>query len=151
MTYEGIISEIEACSITDSDEFDLFIDEISVAVEDLGLSITQREHLIEQLLFNIENQPEPEFISWSLVHFLEWLDEENSTNYYMQVLKSLKRKPKYITLLLANRILNDLPDTSTDRILLLSALKDIASNDTFDEYERKEANEFYEYQINKEG
>jgi hypothetical protein len=150
MTYEEIISKVENCSITDGGEFDLFIDDIAVAVEDLNLSIAQREHLIEQLLHNVENQPEPEFTSWSLVHFIEWLDEDNSSSYNIQILKSLKRKPKYLTLLLANRILNGLSDTSTERILILTALKDVVSNDTLEEYERREANEFYEYQMNKE-
>jgi phytoene/squalene synthetase len=150
MTYEEIISKIQACSITDSDEFDLYIDDIAVAVEDLSLSTLQREVLIEQLLLNIENQPEPEFTSWSLVHFLEWLDQDNSTNYNALLLKSLKIRPKVMTLLLTNRVLNDLPDTSTDRILFLAALKEITSDSTIDEIVKNEANEFYEYQLNKE-
>lgn len=150
MTYEEIISKIQACSIIDEGEFDLFIDDIAVTAGDLNLSIGQRDHLIGQLLLKIENQPDAEFTSWSLVHFLEWLDHDNCTSYNTQILKSLQKEPKYLTLLLANRILNELPDTSADRALFLTVLQDIASSRTADEHVREEAKEFYEYQLNKE-
>jgi hypothetical protein len=149
MTYDEIILKIKGCSITDGEEFDLFIDDVAIGTENLNLSITQREHLIEQLITQVEGQPEPEYTSWSLVHFIETLDEDNSTNYRKQLLESLKRKPKFLTLLLANRILNVLPGTSTDRILCLTTLKEIATEDAFDEYVRNQANEFYEYQLKK--
>ncbi|HYE56746.1 MAG TPA: hypothetical protein VD996_17990 [Chitinophagaceae bacterium] len=149
MSYEEIISKIQTCSITDGDEFDLFIDDIAVAVAELNLSVSQREHLIEQLLFHVERQPDPEFTSWSLIHFIEWLDEDNSTNYNTQLLKSLKRKPTCLTLLLANRILNVLDDTSADKISFLTALKEIASDSNVDQLVRNEAKELYEYQLSK--
>lgn len=150
MTYEEIISQIQTCSIIANDEFDFFIDDIAVITQDLSLSITQRELLIEQLLLNIENQPEPQFTSWSLVHFLEWLNEDNSIYYNVLLLNSVKRRPKLLTLLLTNRVLNDLPNTSAERKLFLAELKDIASNSDIDDFERNEANEFYEYQLTKE-
>ncbi len=150
MTYEEIISNIQTCSITDGNDFDVFIDDIALAADELNLSLPQREHLIEQLLLNVESQPEPEFTSWSLVHFIEWLDEDNLTNYNKQILKSLQRKPKILTLLLANRIINGLPDTSVERTFFLGALKEVASNTIFDEHVRDEAKELYDYQVNKE-
>ena len=149
MTYEEIITKIQTCPITDEVEFDVFIDNISVAVEDLNLSVGQREGLIEQLLTNVERQPEPEFTSWSLVHFIEWLDKDNSTHYNTQLLNSLKRKPTFQTLLFANRVLNDLRITSADRALFLVALKEVASKHSVDDHVRDAANKFYEYQMNK--
>ncbi len=150
MTFEEIISKIQSCTITDGDEFDVFIDDIAVEVEDIDFSVVQKERLIEQLFLFIESQPDPEFTSWSLVHFIEWLDKDYTTNYSTQLLTSLKRKPTFLALLLANRMLNDLPDTSADRALFLTALKEVASNGSLEEYVRNEANEFYEYQLNKE-
>ena len=148
MTYDGIITAIKSCEIYDEAEFDAFIDEISVAVADLELSVEQKEELIEQLLLNVEQHPEHEFTSWSLIHFIEWLDEDGSTNYNVEILRSLRRKPKYLTLLLANRIVNALPETSPDRSIYIATLKEVASDPILDEYIRNEANKLYKYQLN---
>lgn len=150
MPYAEVVSKINTCSIVNGDDFDLFIDNVAVEVDKLSLSIAQKEYLIEQLLHLIERMPDSGFTSWSLVHFVEWLDQDNATNYNRQLLNSLKRKPKFLTLLLINRVLNDLPDTSVDRPLCLAALKEVASDSTLDDYIRNEANEFYEYQANKQ-
>ena len=147
MTYKEIISRVQNCSIVDDNEFDLFIDDIGAAVEGLELSTVQRDHLNGELIANIEKQPEPEFTSWSLLHFMEWLDNDNTTNYNQQILESLKRKPKVMTLLLANRIINGVPSVYTT--LLLNALKESASNNTLDDYVRKQARDFYDYQMKK--
>lgn len=150
MTHEQIITTIKSCEIYDEDEFDVFIDEISEAVGNLGLSDEQKEVLIEQLLFNVERQPERDFTSWSLIHFLEWLDEDSSTNYNRQILQSVKRKPKLLTLLFVNRIVNALPETSPDKSVYIAALKEVASNSSLEEYIRNEANELYEYQMSND-
>ena len=55
-----------------------------------------------------------------------------------------------MTLLLANRIINNLSEWSADRTLFLTALKEVASNNDFDPFVRKQAGKFYEYQINKQ-
>jgi len=102
------------------------------------------------LILNIENQPESEFTSWSLLHFIEGLDKNNNTSFNKQILESLKSKPKVMTLLLANRIINNLSEWSADRTLFLTALKEVASNNDFDPFVRKQAGKFYEYQINKQ-
>jgi hypothetical protein len=149
MTYEEIIWDIKNCSITDSDEFDLFIDDIAIAYENLNLSLSQKEQLVEQLFLNIENQPEPEFTSWSLIHFIESFDD-SGTNYNAQLLRSLKRTPKVMTILLVNRNLNALPNPTPERALFLAALNEIASNNTIDEHLKNEAKDFYEYQMKKD-
>ena len=148
MSYEYLLTAIKSCEIYDEAEFDIFIDEISEAVSDFELSVGQKEDLIEQLLLNVEQQPNPEFTSWSFIHFIEWLNEDSSTNYNVKILKSLRRKPKYLTLLLTNRIINSLPEMSPDRIIYTASLKEVASNPILDEYIRSEANELYEYQLN---
>jgi len=141
---------IQCCLITDENEFDLFIDDVIASVGELNLSITQRERLNGALILNIENQPESEFTSWSLLHFIEGLDKNNNTSFNKQILESLKSKPKVMTLLLANRIINNLSEWSADRTLFLTALKEVASNNDFDPFVRKQAGKFYEYQINKQ-
>ena len=149
MSYQNITSAIQTCTITDENEFDLFVDEIIGQIDDIELSNAQKEELIGLFLAKIEDQPDPDFTSWSLIHFLDGLDEDNSTNYNDQVLQCLKRNPGYLTLLLANRIANGLPKTSPDRLNFISALKDVALNPSVEEYLRKEANALYEYQLNK--
>jgi hypothetical protein len=149
MTYGEIISKVQNCSVSRDEELDLFIDTIAETVEGLNLSSVPRERLLEQLLLSLERQPNAELTLWSFIHFIEGLDQDNTTNYLTQLKKSLERRPTLLTLLLTNRILNSLPDESADRVLFLTALKEIASNSSLDENVRIEASEFYEYQLNK--
>ena len=149
MTYEEIISKIQYGLPTDENQFDLFIDDIAIVTERLDLTIPQREYLIDELLLNIEKQPESGFTSWSLIHFIEGLDYDNNTSYNIKLLTSLKRKPTFLALLLINRLLNAFPSISSERTLYLAALKEVASNNTLDDFVRHEANQFYEYQLNK--
>ena len=147
MNYEQIISQIQNCQITDENEFDTFIDDIAMAVDELNLAVAQKGQVIGLLLSNIESQPNPEFTSWSLIHFIEGLDEDDTTDYNRQLLHSLKRRPRFLTLLLVNRILNGLPVSAGYRKVFLTELNQIVLNDAFDEHVRNAANEFYNYQL----
>ena len=149
MTYKEIMLKAQSCPITNEDEFDAFIDDLAEAVEDVNLSLAERSGLIKQLLLNIEKQEELEFTSWSLIHFIESLDQDDFTNYNSLLLESLKRKPKFLNLLLVNRLLNSLPSMAGNRTMFLVALKEVACNYSFEEIVRNKANEFHEYQMNK--
>lgn len=149
MSYEEILSAIQTSTITSEDEVDSLVDQISTVAGDLDLELWQKEELIAQLLRLIERQPEPEFTSWSLIHFIEWLDEDGSTSYNDQLLQSIKQSPKYLTLLLANRVLNSLTEESPHQVKFLDALQEVASNPTFDDFVRSEANELHQYQVGK--
>jgi hypothetical protein len=149
MAYEEIISTVQNCSVSSDEELDFFIDTIAETVDRLNVSSVQRERLLEQLLLSLERLPNAELSSWSFIHFIEGLDQDNTTNYSTHLKKSLERRPTLLTVLLTNRILNSLSDESADRLWFLTALKEIASNSSLDEIVRTEAGEFYEYQLNK--
>lgn len=149
MTYEEIISKIQNCSFSSDDELDFLIDKIAETAETLIFSNVQREQLIEQLLLSLERQPNTELTSWSFIHFIESLDQENTTNYPAQLKKSLERIPTLLTLLLTNRYINSVPDEAAERDLFLTALKKIASDSSSGKNVRTEAGEIYAYQLNK--
>ncbi|GAA4442777.1 hypothetical protein GCM10023188_42860 [Pontibacter saemangeumensis] len=147
MEFEKILSRLESSTLSDEDEVDVFIDEISSLLEDFELDKEQKEKLINRILRFIERQENEEFISWSLIHFIEWLDEENTTTYNNQVLESLERKPTSLTLILLNRIINAETANLIKKDRLVEELKRVTKNPGATNFVQQEALDFYERQL----
>jgi hypothetical protein len=149
MNFEEILYLIRSNEKTDEGEIELFVDDLADCIYEIDLSLNQRNDLITAFLELIENQPDPEFVSWSLVHFLEWIDEDGNSDYKRLLLSSAKKKPKNMTLLLMNRLINGNETCSELVNSLLETLKEIANNPIVDNQIRAEAKEYVEYQKSK--
>ncbi|GGG26811.1 hypothetical protein [Pontibacter amylolyticus] len=147
MKIEEILSRLENSKLSDENEVDVFIVEISSSLENLELDKDLKEKVINRLLCFIERQENEEFISWSLIHFIEWLDEGNTTNYTSQVLESLERKPTYLALILLNRIINSETANLDVKDQLMQELKRVTVNPVATDFVQQEAMDFYERQL----
>lgn len=144
MDFQEVLLKIENSKLSEEDEVDVLIDEISSSLENLELNNEQKEKVINHLLRFIEGQENDQFISWSLIHFIEWLDEENTTNYTSQVLESLEKKPTYLALILLNRIINAETANLDVKDRLMQELKRVTKSPVATDFVQQEAIDFYQ-------
>ena len=104
-----------------------------------GLSI------VRALLRVLERNPDHDGngVLWSVVHALEAIG-----GYETELVKSISRQPHELSVLMLNRLINggvhDIDDTP-----IISILESIASNESFSDCIREEANDFVKYQENR--
>ena len=130
---EVLLKQLE--DLVGSDDFESESEEIIEQLEEEGAGI----EIVEDLLSIMERHPLDDFgMPGAMVHFIETFYPA----YLPTLIDSVKRAPAMQTVWMLNRCING----KTESEKLLSALKDLADDDTVDKTIKESARNFLDYQ-----
>jgi len=130
----------EMASIKNSDYFEVDFDDL---VQNYNFSVLVKNDF-DRLFQFIESNCDIEFgTPGSLVHFMEYFYNED---YNIALTESLYRKPTYLTLVMLNRVINELDESEKRRYI--SIFQDVINMNISEEV-KAEAKHFLDYQMNR--
>ncbi|MHA7059115.1 hypothetical protein ACWGOQ_0017950 [Aquimarina sp. M1] len=109
------------------------------------LTELQKEELIDTLFEFLKSQDPEMEENFSVIHFVESIDNPGYEMYYPKLLKFNTENGTITSVLLLNRYTNYIEGTEWEKCVAL--LKSISENKDYTEYVRKVALEFYQHQI----
>jgi len=151
MNLKEILSKIDLFSTTaNTEDYHLseFFDEIGERILLLGeLNKKEKETCIETLFNFLKRQSPLLEENFSFIHLIECFDEPDSNFYENQLLKFNSVTPTLTSILLLNGLLNTTEGEVWQKGVIL--FKNISENEQLDGLIRKEAKDYYDYQIEK--